>query len=411
MTKRNIKILNSKRGKQTLCIDGMFIHSKYDPLKEAEVFINNNRNFYENKKHIVMYGLGLGYYALQLLKKMNNNCHLYIFDIDEEVFSLCNDKGFLKDLQCDKRVKLYIGIDKFMEQFSRKTSLVEDVLIASQMVKSIPEQYQKVKNLFVDFQLSKIAIKKYGNEMKENYDLNIKLLKREITEFLIENKKDNRPIVIVAAGPSLDLSLSKLKSIRSSVKIFAVGRALRPLMEFGIKPDMICIIDSQELVYKQIKGYENLQIPLCFLSTANNLAITSYKGPRYIFYNDDLGFNTKIDTGKSVATAILDIAIKCNGNPIIFLGQDLAYFDDKYHAENASYGLISNNINKKSFTKEVLSVDGKLLKTTEGLLSFKRWIESKIRNTPKVTFINCSKGAKIEGTLNIQLDELIKYMK
>jgi len=36
-----------------------------------------------------------------------------------------------------------------------------------------------------------------------------------------------------------------------------------------------------------------------------------------------------VDSGGSVATTILDIAIKMGGNPIILVGQDLAYVDGK----------------------------------------------------------------------------------
>jgi len=47
-----------------------------------------------------------------------------------------------------------------------------------------------------------------------------------------------------------------------------------------------------------------------------------------------------VDSGGSVATTILDIAIKMGGNPIILVGQDLAYVDGKNHAQYGSHASI-----------------------------------------------------------------------
>lgn len=95
---------------------------------------------------------------------------------------------------------------------------------------------------------------------------------------------------------------------------------------------MFCIIDHQfELTYKQIQGYEDLDIPFLFLDTANVETIYKYNGSKYMFtnYSDNKrSENYIVDTGGSVATVILDMSIKFGGNPIIFIGQDLAYTDN-----------------------------------------------------------------------------------
>ena len=70
----------SKTGYVTLRYNGKYIHSKYNPVKEAEQFANNNYNVIENNSTVVVYGLGLGYHILALNKLLKKKCNLYVFE-------------------------------------------------------------------------------------------------------------------------------------------------------------------------------------------------------------------------------------------------------------------------------------------------------------------------------------------
>nr|WP_317726654.1 6-hydroxymethylpterin diphosphokinase MptE-like protein [Clostridium tetani] len=177
--------------------------------------------------------------------------------------------------------------------------------------------------------------------------------------------------------------------------------------ENRIKPDIITILDAGEVVYNQIKGYEDLDIPLCFLSTGSRWAVQAYKGPKYMFFNKECSFNKEnivIETGKTVAAPTIDLAIKAGGKNIILCGQDMAFVDDKSHAGD------DKNIEQSSSYKKVLGVDGNYLNTTSGMLEFKKGIERLIENNKNVEFINSSKGAKIKGTVDMDLRNFIEGM-
>jgi len=53
-----------------------------------------------------------------------------------------------------------------------------------------------------------------------------------------------------------------LKEAKGRALIISAGSALRPLLMRNIKPDFFAIIDPQDITYNQIKGYENIGIPL-----------------------------------------------------------------------------------------------------------------------------------------------------
>ena len=407
-TERIIEILQTKEGIVTIQVNNKYIHSKYYPKKDARVFIENNARVYEDKKHVVIYGIGLGYHIKELLNHVDKNCNVYIFDADQEIDKVANELKLLEEINKDKRVSLFVGYSKeFIKIFYEKIQLVDDILIYNPSVEVLPDTMENFKLALKSFSISKMGMDSFAKLAKENYESNIKVKHESINEFYKIDNLKNKPVIIVSSGPSLDYNIKYLNRFIGRAKIFAAGSSLKTLMNNEIKPDMICIIDAHEVIANQIKGYEDLNVPLCYLSTASRNAISSYNGRKFIFYNSPQANSITIDTGKSVATAILDIAIKGGANPIIFVGQDLAYVDNKTHTDAYSeVHKIDNNIPIKKQYKTVQGVSGELLNTNTTLLYFKQWIENKISEYPNITFINCSKGAKIDGTIEMELEDI-----
>lgn len=396
-------LIETKDGNKTLMINGKLLHSKYSPKREAEKFILSNEEVYKDKKSVLVYGFGLGYHVFELIKKVSEDCLIYVFEFNPKVINICYELGIIDEIKKEKRVVLYTkyNIDS-LKEFSCIISKIEDMIIHKSSLQTLSDDFYDFKEIVNNYIISKNAINKFGSLMKKNYEKNLKYNHSDIDEFFNKYKFKEEKVVIVSAGPSLDESLDTLKQLQRKVKIFAVGRALNSLMSNGIKPDMICEIDALDVVYDHLKGYEDLDIPLCYLSTANNLTVSKYNGPKYIFFNDDKS-DIKIDTGKSVATAVLSIAIYGEADTIIFLGQDLAYIDGKTHS---SYAKCEEIREDDKYIRKVIGVDGKMLPTTSGLLYFKNWIEKKIANNNNIKFINCSKGARIKGAKEMELREM-----
>ncbi|MGE5628578.1 MAG: motility associated factor glycosyltransferase family protein [Solirubrobacterales bacterium] len=398
---RKIEFVDTTEGNKTIKSDNMFIHSKYSPTKEAVTFLDNNKIVYNNKSVVVVYGMGLGYHIIELLKRIKADSKVYVFDMDDELFNIAKSYEVVKEVLNDIRIKFYCGYTKEnLKEFSMKLQLVDDILLFKPAFNCIANKYSEFKNIIEGYELGKNGIKKYENIMKDNEMLNENLNCESMEAFFNKHNFSNETVIIVSAGPSLDSNIEKLKFACKKAKIFVVGSALKALLANGVNPDMICIIDSAPIIQNQIKGCGNLSIPLCFLSSASNLAISSYNGPKFIFYNEKKENNIIIDTGKSVATAILSIAIKGQAKKIIFVGQDLAYLNNKSHCDQYAH---DNSIPGNGAFKYVKGVNGTLLETTDVLLYFKHWIEKTIEQNGGIEYINCSDGAIIEGTKKMDL--------
>jgi hypothetical protein len=410
-TKNNsftLQIINNEQDNKKVTL----LHSKYNPKKEAEQFASNQCN--GNKKINILYGFGLGYHVEKILQKIGNSDILYVIDLNLEVFRIALENNNLEKVLKDNKLKLIITEDEkyISTKLSELLDLNAEFTAYPPSIKTIPNKYKYFKFIIENWNIKKSLNEKWVNLLKENHHKN-KHLKSENVGMLF-NKYNNKPIIIVSAGPSLNNNKHLLKQLVGKALIFAVGSALKPLLVAGIKPDLFCIIDPQDVTYKQIEGYEDIDIPLVYLNTASAYTVSKYRGPKYVAFNDSrylLDDNYIIDSGGSVATAIMDMAIKFGGNPIVFVGQDLAYINNKHHADGKMYGG-KETLKSLPNMRKVEGQNGKMLDTTLGLISFKYWIENKIKDNRNIEFINCSEGgAIIDGCKHIKLINFLSYIK
>lgn len=413
----NFKVVETPSGKPTLKISlaeqGLaseyYLYSRYDPLKEAADFVRSQMS--KADRTTVIYGFGLGYHVEEALKLLNSCDKLYVFEMNIKLFNLALK---LNDLRCilgDKRLKIFVSDDERYIAANLNSVLNEksNFIIHLPSARAIPEENKYFKFLMESWNMKKNLIDGFSDLMASNYKENMKLGCRNVGELF--GKWKDKPIIIASSGPSLNKNKHLLKDIKDRVFIFSAGSALKPLLDAGVKPDMFCIIDPQPMTYKQIEGYEDMDIPLVFLDTASAYTVSMYKGPKYIACNDESRLHNKkhlISTGGSVATAVMDMAIKFGGNPIIFVGQDLAFTNNQHHADGGMYGERAE-VMPTSGMKRVEGQNGEILYSSLGLLSFKYWIENKIRDNPNIRFINASEGgALIKGCEHMRLEEVLK---
>lgn len=227
------------------------------------------------------------------------------------------------------------------------------------------------------------------------------------------------PAIMVAAGPSLDKNVRELKRAKNKAIIIAVDRAVRPLVNAGIIPDLIAIIDCikpAELL--QIEGTEN--VPLVSSMVAMPVVLDYNKG-RKIFFMENLEFVNKIfdmndvpfkpvHTGGSVATTAFSLMYMVGIDNIILVGQDLAYSGETRYAK----GSFGNSENTGTASGSIV-VEGnyeKEINTSQDLKMYIDWYKNFIQGAKKyrenLRVINATEGgAKIEGTEIMTLKEAI----
>ena len=393
-----IAVLKAKNDEKILKVGNCFINSSYNPSNEAKNFIKGYDHLL-NDDIIHVIGLGLGYHIKEIIERTDNRQIIKVLDINENLRPYTINE--LIEFKTNKRVEIFNKVN--MKNFFSTINQCNDIIISKPHLKVCDDL--KLKNIIENFVISREAVHKFSAIMIENEKENLKLNSPAISELL--KKSSNIVKVIASAGPSLDLVIDDLKKYRGEYELFAVGSAVRTLVKNEIYPDLIVIIDPQEVVCNQLRDYEQLDIPLAYLSTASRWAVSKYKGPKYIFYNKENDSGLKVVTGKTVAVPTIDLAIKAGANKIILVGQDLAYKDNKTHATGFEEMYdVEDNVIINDKTKKVMGVSGKLLNTNKGYLIFKENIEKLIEANKEVEFFNCSFGAEIKGAKSIDINEL-----
>jgi hypothetical protein len=111
-------------------------------------------------------------------------------------------------------------------------------------------------------------------------------------------------------------------------------------MERKIQPTLLGAIDPSIESYTILEdSIKVCNAPLLFYDGTNENIVASHKGEKIFFGNRaiiDRIAEDKIANycwGGSIAHALTVYSIVLGCNPIIFIGQDLAYTDEKYYAD------------------------------------------------------------------------------
>jgi hypothetical protein len=409
------QIISSKTGHSTLQVNvrgkAIYLHSKYNPVKEAEVYIDEHYDV--NISEYIVIGFGFAYHIQSLLEK-NQNIKLHIFENNLYVLKAAMENMDLESILTNHNVKVILETDpqSYMSKLEEVCNASgRKLLIYLPALQAMDESFTEVRYLLEEYRINKRLIKSRG-ELEQNFIENIKSYNKSIDGLF--NHFEGIPVVIVSAGPSLDKNIKLLKQVKSKGIIIAVGTAVKPLVKAGVQPDFIIVTDPSELIYKNQLESIDTDVPIIVLSTCDRNVMKHYKGYKYIAFQE--GFKLAevyaaenkhrlVKTGGSVATTALDIAIRWGGNPIVFVGQDLALTGGKTHAQDA---YSRENADNTANLRPVEDVFGNTVYTTKVLHMYLKWIENRIREENQIMFIDATEGgARIKGTEVMKLQNVI----
>ncbi|WP_307972140.1 6-hydroxymethylpterin diphosphokinase MptE-like protein [uncultured Brachyspira sp.] len=414
----------------------IFLHSAYNPEKEANALINEIKKETEKDLDLVfIFGIGAGY-LINALKKLNIN--IAVIEPSINFFNLLID-NFKLDKILEDNITFFIGGDD-IEDIEKFISLTNTKKVKFFITRSYATLFNE-EALFYQQKVLSIVDKKIINintisRFDKLWAYNIASNAAKIsTHYGVNNffdKYKNIPAIIVSAGPSLEKNIRKLKEIKNKALIIAVDTAMKPLFSHNISPHFIITIDPQKKNSKYFRNVNFKDSVLIAESSVDKEAIDSFNGAIYFinsifplakYFMEELGDRGDITTGGSVSTAAYDFAIRIGANPIIMVGLDLSFpnyqthIKGSYHEENFfteiykldSYDsriykvLIAGNL------KEEKNIYNEKVWTDSRFDMYKNWYEEQCEKNNKIKFYNATEGGIIiNGMENIKLEELIK---
>lgn len=380
-----------------------YIHSLNDPLEEA---LEQAAAKYDPKyDSIHILGGGLGYLPYALWEKSYKSAHIYIYEFEKEIVEYARAYGMLEYINdgdyeivyCDDKNEL---LNRFINVNGDDCALkiispwmidnydghIRDELVLYNSNENVAEMFKTIQSI------------NYMRNSNCSYS-GVSSLKKMIK---------GEEFIVVAAGPSLDENIDYLKKSSGKI-IIAVNTVLKRLLREGVKPDILCLVDPTDGVYKHISGVEEQtwDIPLVYESVAYWKFIKEHKGEKYRVLSADTDYTVNeaarhpedvIRVSGTVTSLALELSFYLGAKTVEIIGADLSFPGDKLYA-----GEESKRIDRKYANNylEICSNDGRKVTTVDTFYSFKDGLEKSILGNQKVEVINLSEqGAYIKGTIS-----------
>lgn len=408
-----------------------YLQSRYNAEKACDDWISQFENKLVDDTIILVYGLGDGSYVEKLLK-LNDECKIIIYEPCADVFWHVFGRKNIAELLENERVFCAVeGIceglyDAALETFVEYANYQ---LVFNTNLPNYPQIFPEKYKWALDRQLYEIkrVILNRNTEIYYSKEMihNIMELSRDIIEqysvvqlkdIVCKKESEDMPAILIAAGPSLDKNIEKLKQIKDSVFIMAVDTALNTVLKHDIIPDMTISVDGHKpLVLFEDERVKNIPISLSAISNAKiieqNNAMRFYEleqGEYLSAIYNKLGKKIKgLPTGGSVANNACSLLTLMGFKTIIFMGLDLAYPGGIEHTKEAYHELTLIDKSKKEYI-EIEDIWGNKVLTEENMNLYRKWFESYIKIMPQIRFIDATEGgALIHGTEIKNMDEVI----
>lgn len=433
-----ISIEETRSNNKTLKIENngntMYLHSKYDPIREAELIISNF-NKQENidaESHVIFYGVGLGYH-IDVFSRLYPNTTFSIYEPAVDVFiEFLNNKRIdnfaskrIETVHCEYNPEI---MDDFFHWITNKTDKRIIIMDLPIYRSAFEEQYNKFLDKFKESIRNKRSTVNTNYAFQERWIMNSVINFKEVlsTPNILMQDDDlfkNKTAILVSAGPSLDFEIENLKKVKEEglAFIFSVGSAINTLVHNNILPDAICTYDptyENQLVFNKINRMGIDSIPMIFGSSVGFETLVDYKGPKihmitsqdtisnYLLKdNDDKSIRT-VNDAPSIAIVTLELLNKLEFSTVILVGQNLAFFNNKNYAEGVDYYTeATEEIKNLIMVKNVL---GEEVGTSIDYNNMRAQLETYIKAYDDMTIINTTiNGAHIEGAEFISMETVL----
>ena len=338
----------AKNNETTFSVDGIYYHSRYNPSAEVEKWINQVEcNFIP--KVVIVLGCGLPF-CVKFLKEKFSTSKILLIQYHDKIIEKTNSEF---SNQLNKSI-FQISTSKYnspeklseflFENFSEEMS--NQILFLS---------WKPSEKIFSnEFNLAINSIQLYLEKSKDIIATRRFFSKKWISNILrffnfaknfYQIEKGNKDILIVASGPTLINSISKIIENRKNFFIICLSSATKVLIHNKIIPDVILTTDGGYWAKKHLQFLENenIEIPIICSAEASlsfnllkNSPIIPLQYPDFTnayFFNQSKLFSIKTNRNGTVAGNALEIAKQLTNSNIYFVGLDLSTTNSYQHTQ------------------------------------------------------------------------------
>lgn len=416
------RMLRSNTGRPNVLVKSdvgwIALYDNNDPASHVRSYLEGLRIKYA--PFAVFMGFGLGYHIDEYIRSFSKKLEtreIIVFESDMALFRLALETRDLRGVLASPNIHFFVGNEPeesyarlYCNLFRRDvTALRSAKILAIPASIMINKEYYSRAVKIVKKALCQV-MDSLGNDCYDgliavkNMFINIEHILLNPGIMNLFGRFSGMPAVLVAAGPSLNKNLHHLKGIRDRALVMCCDSSFVPLMRNGIRPHLVASLErtpGTELYYGGVDDFSDVYlvaVPVVMPET-----IEAFKGRKFIAYRkysqfDWLG-NEKgeIVCGMSIANFVFNVLVKLGCDPIILIGQDLAYGEEgDTHVRDNVFGPLDETISALPVV-ELEGNNGKMVRSEHSWELMKLYYEADIANYPG-TCINATEGgARIRG--------------
>jgi len=375
---KDIIVETAQTGDPVLRINGLYIHSPRDPLREgqrlAQAFEQADVN--GEKSSIVILGFGLGYSA-QAAAKLGRS--VIVVEKHGSLLLKALELRDLSEFLGKNRIIFVIGgsgeaitsalsvANELASKGDVGAKKIAPYIIGNKALTSFDEQWymrveEKIRSWTARDNVNTATHRRFGKRWVRNFSRNINAIRDypgiSRLSNLVAVQADNQslPVFLAAAGPSLDKIKPLLCDIYERCVIVAVDTNLRFFIKNGIQPDFVLVVDPQfwnsRHLDRCVREKDDLQTALIAESAVyppvlklpfKHKFLCGSMFPLGMFIEKRVDPKTRLGAGGSVASTAWDFARFLGAQEIWIAGLDLAFPDLKTHFRGARFEEISNS--------------------------------------------------------------------
>lgn len=397
-----LEYVEAKNGSASASFDGIMLHSKYNPEREAEQLVSTCG---DDCPCAVFLAFGLGYAPIVFAKK-NPSAVLILVESDPvflfAAFSTLDWQPVLDHQQ------IIFALDADIQTVAsliRPHNSNDMALISNAAWTAHDREYfEKVRTAISrdshKNQVNTNTLEKFSRLWLRNSCKNLPYLAS------LGGVKDyfgmapsTVPFVVLAAGPSLEAVLPHLAQLKKRAVLVCVDTALRACLNAGVEPDFIVLVDPQYACARHVEFLssptsiliaESAVWPSVFRFNCREIVLCSSLFPIGQYFERRLGQKGALGAGGSVATTAWDFARKCGAKKIYMAGMDLGFPGKQTHIRGSQFEERSHRMSNRTSTaesdgvnallsaypKKGMDYDGKEMLTDERMSIFSWWFEN-----------------------------------
>jgi hypothetical protein len=423
------RVETAASGDPTLVYNGLYVHSKMDPKREAERLAAGAAAAGEEDTPALVLGFGLGYAFSALAAKFPKRPVIIVEKHPEIIKRALELRDFSAPLA---REKLVFVLDA--ESLTAALSLFEStpgvppLVIRNRALCDLDKEwYERAEDKIAAWNkrtnVNQATKKRFGKRWVKNLSLNLQAVRdfpgiSRLEGILAQN---DIPVFLAAAGPSLDETGPYLGEIFKRCLVAAVDTSLRFLCGRKIEPDFVLSVDPQYWNSRHLDRVcppntrlvaESAVYPTLLRLPFGGIFLCGSFFPLGRFVEDRVDPKGDLGAGGSVATSAWDFIRLLGAKNVWISGLDLSFpelkthfhgalFEEKFHAssgrfvpgETSNYRLLRDG--RPFYTKRG---GGGTVLTDERLSLYASWFENRFSQFPMVeNFCLSSGGMEIKG--------------